>query len=309
MGAGNAFAQQQMAAGQADGVGAGDGMCAAHPLADEWTGAQLDAGTPVEMIGMPGATVAGDAGTGDAAAAADAPEAPGTTTGDLTIEPWTMVDGGTRTTVGVGENMQFHCSNAGTSWSSSGGTDGATTTSAGSADMFNWTAGAVGSTVTITVTKGSQTGTIAIRVVEPTGIAATRTGGHDLPGAGAGMTLSFSFNPSGPSFANCQWYEEPKNASNLTGYFQTHTPPNHDAAHGAGRWVWMNQATDIASFGTTITPYAAGSYDWEVPTKWRVAGTGGSNDLVTTTQHHEIKDATGTAFISKHGVTSPDQAP
>lgn len=329
-GAGNAFAQQQLAATRAK--GAGDGQLAMGLLGELVNAPQVDEGapgTPTELNApategevtrnssisrddgaesevSEGGTVT--AGMGGLMPTASEPS-PGSTTGDLKIEPWTTADGGTRTTVGVGEKMEFHCSMDGTSWSSTGGTNGRTKKVKGRADIFQWTAPKAGATVTITAKKGAQTGTIAIRVVEPTGVTATRTGEHDLPGAGAGMTLSFAFNPSGADFSRCQWYEEPRNATNKTGYFSKHTPPNHDRAHGAGRWIYMNEATDTASFGTTTTPYEAGSYDWVVPTKWRVIGTTDSNDLVTTTQHHEIKDASGTAFVSKHGVTSPDQAP
>lgn len=290
-GMGNAFAQEQLRAGASASGSGVDG-----PLAAAFGEQTSEAAGP-------------EVGEADTMAAGD-------TTGDLDIVAFTHMDSGSRTTVGVAEEVTFHCASADTTWSASGGTAGKTKRKKGNADMFSWTAPSAKGSVTITVTKqdGSK-GTLSISVIEPTGIRASRKGSLPVTGVGAGMELDFVFEPTTVSFAAVEWQEVPSNATNIKGkYFSKHKPLDHDSDHGAGRWLSINgqnranAAGDEAKFDYTFTPYEAGSFDWVIPTQWRVKG-GPANSLVTTTQHHEIRDSTGAAFVSKHGVTSPDRKP
>jgi len=221
----------------------------------------------------------------------------------LTIVPFTVADGKARTTVGVGEKMVFHCSEAGTTWSATKGT-GTTNRKPNYADEYKWTAPNKKGNVTISVTTSDGAGKIAITVVEPTSMTASKTGSVPVSGTGAGMKLKIVFNPTTVNFQYLQWREPEANATNITGYFSTHTPPNHDRAHGAGRWLRIgnqNDVTDKASFGYTWTPYKKGTYDWPITNQWRVLGDSTVNDLVSMKQEHQIFNTRGTAEVRKHG--------
>jgi hypothetical protein len=224
----------------------------------------------------------------------------------LTIVPFCTADGSARTTVGVGEAMAFHCSESDTTWSATGGT-GSTERAEGSADSYSWTAPDQAGTFTISVTKeDGSSGSVDITVLAPTGMTATSTGSVGVQGVGAGMGLEIQFAPTSVSFAGLEWFEVPASATGAYGYFEEHTPLDHDASQGAGVWHSIgdgNKVTDQAGFGYTFTPYRAGGYTWSVPNQWRVAGSGAAHDLVTTSQVHTIH-ADHSATVSKHGVTS-----
>ncbi|MBW1881746.1 MAG: hypothetical protein JRJ84_25590 [Deltaproteobacteria bacterium] len=221
----------------------------------------------------------------------------------LNIVPFTVADGGARTSVGVGEKMIFHCNEAGTTWSATKGT-GTTTRKSGFVDQFKWTAPNKKGNATISVTTSNGAGNIKIKVVEPSSMTASVTGSYPVTGTGAGMKLKIVFNPTTVNFQYLQWREAEANATNISGYFNDHTPPNHDRAHGAGRWLGIgnkNNVSDNAYFGYTWTPYKAGTYDWPITNQWRVRGDSAVNDLVSMKQEHEIFNTGGTAEVRKHG--------
>jgi hypothetical protein len=242
----------------------------------------------------------GTAPTGDAAAA---PPPPPPT---LTSKTRKTATGGAdvRTTIAVGEVVEFTGSASGT-WTATGGTPAAGAAST----TFIWTAPGAPGSVTITLTVGTQAVTKVMTVIAPSSIAMVLSSQHGLTAGTAGvcMVTNVTVGPATVSFGNVQWLEVPGPATNVAGYFTKfsaatlHHNPNPN-------WLTWNDSntglTDHAAWHSVPGPYTPGTFQWDVPNKYRVAGSGAAGTEFTTThQLFAMTDNAGTMTVSKGGAS------
>ena len=242
----------------------------------------------------------GTAPTGDAAAA---PPPPPPT---LTSKTRKTATGGAdvRTTIAVGEVVEFTGSTSGT-WTATGGTPAA----GAAGTTFIWTAPGAPGSVTITLTVGTQTVTKVMTVIAPSSLAMVVSSQHPLTAGTAGvcMVTNVTVGPATVSFGNVQWLEVPGPATNVAGYFTKfsaatlHHNPNPN-------WVTWNDSntgpTDHASWHSLTGPYTPGTFQWDVPNKYRVTGSGAAGTEFTTThQLFAMTDNAGTMTVSKGGAS------
>jgi len=146
-------------------------------------------------------------------------------------------------------------------------------------------------------------------VLAPTGIVSAQiesTTHFDLGYAAARMHLyPIIIGPTNVSFYNVQCVEVGTDASNITGYFLTNTPPSH-IGNGADEWFQLDQANawpdtwDWASSYGWPSPWSSGSYTWDIPAQWKVVGSSETNSMTGWNQVHSI-DANGTVTVQKFG--------
>jgi hypothetical protein len=211
----------------------------------------------------------------------------------------------TRTTVGVGEVVDFTGSTAGT-WTASAGTPA----TGASGARFAWTAPDAPATVKITLTVGTQVAEKEITVIAPSSLSMVVSSNHSLTAGTAGvcMVTDVTVGPTTVSFGNTEWLEVPGPATGTSGYFTKfsaatlyHNPnPN---------WLgWNDRNTglqDHAAWHAVPPPYAEGQFQWSVPNKYRVAGsTGSGTAFTTTTQLFQMTDTAGTMSVSKAGASA-----
>ena len=227
---------------------------------------------------------------------------------------WASPAGDTdRTTVGIGEPNSFVVSDvAGGKWKSADGT-GTTTNSV----TFQWTASAPG-TNKITYTAGDNSiSSVTMTTIAPVSLSGKKD--RDITtfsagSQGAGMELTITVLPTSVSFQALEIMEDTCNASAISGYFTKHSPPNHDAAHGAGVWSQVgpnNDVSDTADSSDQPSPWSQGSYTWAIPARWRKVGdksagtafSAKSNEVVT------ITGTDGTSVVTKLGATSAARKP
>jgi hypothetical protein len=247
-----------------------------------------------------------DAGS-DAAAPAQGPAI-------IVTNGWASPAGDTdRTTVGIGELSSFVVSDvAGGKWRSADGT-GTTVNSV----TFQWTASTAGTNkITYTAADGT-TSSVTMTTKAPESLSGKKDREITTFAAGAqgaGMELTVTVSPTTVSFQALEVMEDTCNASAISGYFLSHAPPNHDAAHGASVWSPVgpkNDVSDTADSSGQPSPWSQGSYTWAIPARWRKTGsqTSGtafsakSNEVVT------ITGPDGTTIVTKLGATSAARKP
>jgi len=213
----------------------------------------------------------------------------------------------TRTTIGVGENVDFSGMPGNTTWSAR---PGRVSPEEGSGTVF--TAPATGGNAIVAATVGDVTLTTGFGVLEPSGIDhADIIHVYSLPlgMAGAGMDLNVYMAPITVSFHSVQFMELNVEPTSVTGYF---TETNHSApGHTTGNsWFGVdcdNHWVDIAGELSPgfPPPWSTGGFDWDIPVKWRVIGTLVTNDLTHWVQSFQILNENGTVKVSKfnHSVT------
>ena len=218
-----------------------------------------------------------------------------------------------RTTVGIGELTSLTVTDvAGGHWKSADGKG-----TAASSVTFVWTASAVGTnTITYTAANGS-TSSVTMTTIAPQSLSGKKDSEITTYAAGtqgAGMNLTITVLPTTVSFQALQIMEDVCGASAISGYFTTHAPPRHDAAHGAGVWSTIGPKNDVSdtadSFGQP-SPWAQGSYTWAIPTRWRKTGdrTPGTAFSATSDEVVSITDTNGTTIVTKLGATSAARTP
>lgn len=210
----------------------------------------------------------------------------------------------TRTTVGVGEVVEFTGSAAGT-WSATGGSPAAGASGA----SFVWTAPDAAGTITITLTVGKQTATKDITVIAPSSLSMAVSSQHGLTAGTAGvcMVTNVTVGPTTVSFGNTEWLEVPGPAGGVSGYF-TKFPAATLFHHPNPNWLQWNDSnaglTDHAAWHSVPPPYSVGQFQWSIPNKYRVAGSsGGGTVFTTTTQQFQMTDTAGTMSVSKAGAS------
>lgn len=238
--------------------------------------------------------------TGDAAAAAPPP--PPTLTSKTKKTAPSAAD--VRTTIAVGEVVDFTGSAAGT-WTATGGTPAAGAASA----TFTWTAPGAPGPVTITLTVGAQSVTKVMTVIAPSSIAMVVNSQHGLTAGTAGvcMVTNVTVGPSNVSFGRVQWLEVPGPATNVAGYFTKFSAPT--LHHNPNpNWVTWNDSNagpgDHAAWHSVAGPYSPGTFQWDIPNKYRVVGSGAAGTAFTTThQLFAMTDNAGTMSVSKAGAS------
>jgi hypothetical protein len=223
-----------------------------------------------------------------------------------------------RTTVAVGEEVDFTSTSAG-SWSASASTG----TASGTGDSFHWKAqdAAGTATITFTPTGGGAAQTKQMHVVAPTSIDFRKMRDEPQPPAGAGMWTNLTFGPQTVNFYNVEWLEVPGFAESVTGYFdQLQMQEGRELEHNPNaNWTPMsedgavNNDVDDHAFINTLPRltrtvidffgerrYFAGSFQWNVPNKYRVAGQGDGQVFQNVVQSFTMDDA-GTVTVSKGG--------
>ena len=206
-----------------------------------------------------------------------------------------------RTTVGVGEEVDFKSNQEGT-WSVSNGT----IVSGEVGEEMHWQAPDTPGTSEISIKVGTETHKTTFTVLAPNNITATKL--LEIPflagTSAAGMFLQFNYNPMSVSFGNVESKEVSGPATNITGYF---------AGHGASA-LWHNSGDkflainsdntdsvpDEAAAGPLPAPWSAGTFEWIIPNHYRVKGTSGDHFFTHVTQAFEMQ-ADGTLTITKAG--------
>jgi hypothetical protein len=216
-----------------------------------------------------------------------------------------------RTTVGIGELSGFTVNDVeGGSWKSADGT-GTTVRSV----FFKWTASTAGTnTITYTAANGT-TSSVTMTTVAPVKLSGKKVSDITFPAGvqGAGMKLTVSVEPTTVSFQALELKEGKVKASAISGYYTSHTPPDHDEAHGAEKWLSIgakNDWPDTAGGSGGPRPWEQGSYTWAIPVVWRRKGdktetafSATSDEVVTITG----KD--GTTIVTKLGASSAPRTP
>lgn len=210
----------------------------------------------------------------------------------------------TRTTVGVGEVVNFTGSASGT-WTASAGTP-----AAGPANTtFSWTAPEAPGAATITLTVGGVAVSKTITVVAPTSLSMVVASSHGLTAGKAGvcMLTNVTVGPANVCFGNVEWLEVPGPASGVSGYFTQFNAAT--LFHNPNpSWLGWNDSNtglqDHAAWHEVPAPYSAGSFTWSIPNKYRVAGSGSSGNVFTTTTQIFGMEASGRMNVSKAGASA-----
>jgi hypothetical protein len=103
-------------------------------------------------------------------------------------------------------------------------------------------------------------------------------------------------------------FEEPGENATTTGYFNSHTPPNHDNIRGANAWhsVDCNNLVDDNHFDHAWDALGwpigvAGTYTWPIHPVWRVVGDTATHPLSGWTDQVFTLYSDGTMRIDKLG--------
>jgi hypothetical protein len=210
----------------------------------------------------------------------------------------------TRTKVGVCEQVDLSAAPAtGLTWTASVGT--LTTLTSGGR---RWTAPETAATATITATPATGTAaTVSFTVVPPKDITAPGTPtelAYPAGQQGVGMTNVLLFGPTDVCFSQLEWLEDPGPGSNISGYF-TSKPANSLAHKPNTHWLPINANNsgliDTAAFFGWPSPWSAGGFEWDIPNRYRKAGSGSGYVFFNSLQIHEILDTTGNSQEGKYG--------
>lgn len=218
----------------------------------------------------------------------------------------------TRTRVGVGELVTFK-SNMPGRWQASNGAKAFPKTAMG--DQFLWAAMNVKGSVKITFDAGKGHSPIDIQmdVIEPT-VDYLKPRAVAFPGqapgvAGVLMETDVTFRPMEVSFANTMWWERPGPASGATGYFQEHMtvrhrklPYHHPNPDDLQIEAGNGGPTDQAGWWDFNGPFKPGSFEWVIPTYYKVVDDGERHLIKNVHQRCDIA-ADGTMTVTKESAT------
>ncbi|MDX2089187.1 MAG: hypothetical protein SFX73_15125 [Kofleriaceae bacterium] len=207
-----------------------------------------------------------------------------------------------RTTVGVGEYVTFTSNMPGT-WKADRA--GPTSPKKMRGEFFVWGAMYTKGTATITFIpddREKRSVEITLTVIEPD-VDYLNARARAFPGQAAGvagvmMETDVTFGPGTVSFANTDWLEKGNPATAATGYFK-------DLVENGGKLPYHRPnpkpmgidenntgVPDQAGFWDFAGPFTAGSFEWVIPTYYRVREGG---------QKHKIKDVVQTCTIGPDG--------
>ena len=292
----------------------------------------VDAGTVPDAAPARDAGPASDAGTTrDAGPAVDPEPSPPEQKPDPTKDPDAVAqcaiesrtavhapDGtpDTRTTIGVCETVLFTIGGQVADWTSSSGWPHARTRRA----RYEWAAperpGT--STITATVPATGQTCSLDMKVVAPSGVRHRSVAELNYPTgeAGAGMQLTVHLRPRNVNFGWVAQREDDAAGERVRGYFTTYTAADlrHAATPDFIRIGWDNGLApdaagnprgDTASTvqGTLPSPWAAGSYRWNIPVRYRCSNSTHNGFVFTYVQQRFTMEADGTMIVEKGGET------
>jgi hypothetical protein len=186
------------------------------------------------------------------------------------------------------------------------------------------TAPGTNASLTVVVSYPGGSNALLLNVLQPAScIGLTKTNvTNSIPAgiAGSLMVILVQTQPTNVSFSQLMLYEVPQNASNVSGYFMNHQPPNHDAAAGAG--VWFNLDTSNCWPHTSVPywdwagwtgvntnyyplPYSQGGWQWPIPGLWQVVSTGA---ILTNANFSWLQEfsmtGTGIVTVRKFGKTA-----
>jgi hypothetical protein len=187
----------------------------------------------------------------------------------------------TRTTVGVGEMITFS-SNMPGKWKADKGARGFPKKATGT--QFIWAAMSTAGSAKITFEpedKGQPKLEVVIQVIAPTvdylNARAVAFPGQAAGMAGVQMETDVTFGPSNVSFANTMWWEKAGPATGATGYFKDHVTkrklslPYHRPNPDDVQIDATNSGiVDAAGWWDFNGPYSDGSFEWVIPTYYRV---------------------------------------
>ena len=219
----------------------------------------------------------------------------------------------TRKTVGSGERVTFTGSASG-SWSASSGSPGTSTTNG---TTFSWQAPEAAGSSTITLTAGGQSANTTMTVVAPSGINGTKASDDSIASGtqGAGMRIDMVFTPLNVSFGYLQFLEQPGPATNITGYFTSYSA---SSLYHNPNPSWLNISAsnggiqDHAAFSGYPSPWTAGGWEWVIPNKYRLQGSGGGGIVFhNSTQTFQLEGApdAGRSTVTKFGETAGPRSP
>jgi hypothetical protein len=214
----------------------------------------------------------------------------------------------TRTTVGVGELVDFTGSEEG-DWSVSGGK---TMTDVAKVPTVQWQAPGSPGSYTITLTVDTRKATKTIVVVAPNAIYFKKTADKTFgSGQGVGMTLNMDIGPKTVSFGAVQIKEKAGPATGVWGYFAKKQNLGHQPR---ASWTYINadntaERPDEAYFDGWPAPFEPGGLTWSIPNLWSLVEEGGEGKtFATVTQTMHIADTKGTSVITKGGQSASRQA-
>jgi hypothetical protein len=210
-----------------------------------------------------------------------------------------------RTILGVGE--QVNLSFSPTLWTNAVWltTAGSLSTNYGISTTFTAPSNAASATIKIFVAGKSTS--ISYKVIEPVGIDHAQiigTNSFPLLAAGAGMTNAVWIAPTSVSFYRVNILEVGEDATNITGFFSQWTPQQlHHST--ADHWTPLNQANELSDWAAFpsggYSPWSAGGFEWIIPQKWQVIGSGLTNSMAGGSVQVFSIDDFGTARVTKYG--------
>lgn len=221
-----------------------------------------------------------------------------------------------RTTIGVGEEVYvrfdpaypFNINTYPVIWTATAGS-----LSGGGGGVL-LTAPAHATNITVKAKAFGESFSVDFSVIKPNGVASatiTSTNTYANGEPGAGMHLNVIIGPTNVSFYKVQMKEIGMDATNRSGYFDSHTPLAHNDEAGANVWhpigynnLLGGNMDNCAYYGSDPQhlppPWApGGSFTWPIPALWRV-GNGPTNSLPWSDQVFTL-GANGTLTIQKFG--------
>ncbi len=217
-----------------------------------------------------------------------------------------------RTKVGVGEIVFVTLSptpSGSVSWAASAGS-----LASGTSSQVTWTAPDTGANpVTVTATVDGYNYVRTFNVVAPSGTFWERKPGtgikHTYGLPSAGFQANTYLTPDDVSFTRIETREQAVNAI-ATGYFSYE---NGDP-HPLGSWITTDAPTSgkgslngydsiYGQASTAHTPWAAGTFTWNIPWEYRVGTSGTAHQFTTLTHLKQMVDSSGSVTISKGGVS------
>lgn len=208
----------------------------------------------------------------------------------------------TRTTIGVGERIRF-----------TGNTAGVWTVSEGRIIGINnggnmvWEAPPIASSPTITLTTPGGAASKPMTVIAPNSLSMTVNNNPPIPSGtlGADMMTDLVVHPLNVNFGRTQWFEVPRPATNVTGYWSSYTAAQ--LFHGPNPNYlpfddFNSGLQDHAAWRGGSRPFSAGTHDWVIPNRYKIDGESDAQGrfFTNTTQSFYIT-ATGTIMITKAG--------
>lgn len=227
-----------------------------------------------------------------------------------TLHPALTDTNRSRLQVGVGEEVSVYLDPPLTMtfpedpwWTASAGSIAPNT---GSAVAFTAPSNAAFATLTVNVRDVSLNK--AFSVLEPSGYDSkhtqiTSTDHYSTGQAAAGIHFNVFIAPTDVSFYKVSIMEVGEDGSSISGYFTNWTP---QALHHttADHWTSLNEMNEMTDHGYggpfTFLPWYSGSFTWDIPAKWQIAGSGATNSMSGWNQVFLI-DGNGSVSIEKFG--------